>query len=696
MKKRVFSVMLIIAMLMGFMPIMASAEEYPVLTFGETVTVELGAGESKWYQFTPETDGRYSFDSSDEEGVDPVAALYDSSMTKIAENDDDNGANFRINAQLVAGETYYIEAYEFERDNTGSYSLTVSRALPTDVFFDEYSMESFVGESYTLKAHIYPEDADNTLTWKSSDESIATVDENGKVTFLKDGEVMITAETLNGLTDNCYFTVFPVFGTMEFGTEYEVVYQDEESPYGLYYKFTPTETAHYAIYSYDIVSDTEDIAVDPRAWMFDAYHDEVGYNDDDGEDVNFRLEALLEAGKTYYLKIYLYDKEARGSIKVNTEKIPLPESVSIDCGDITLEEGGLRDIYVTYSPLNAFQVDYTVESSDETVVGIDDKAAVAVGGGEATVTVTTENGLTDSIKVTVLGVAKLELDKEYTLECIESEGGNYMRYSYTPTVPGIYTIKTTGSTGEGFTTAVAIKDASGELRRNQEEKNSFILSYALEAGKKYYYEVNLTGDAGSINFMLTKKDDSTILKAETNTTYDVNIANGGGGAYYVFRPKYTGMYKIFSGIKDEIIDTKLYVYNSEWELFYSNDDGADNGQFYLEKEFTAGETYYLYCFPFDNNVIGEFTMRIEPDRTLDAKISQDGNSINITSNLNDADAMLYVAFYEGNKMIGIKEASLSEGRVTVPEDAKNFTKCAIYAFKSSAKPIYDPVVLTKE
>lgn len=695
MKKRVFSVMLVIAMIMGSMPIMASAEEYPVLTLGESVAVELGAGESKWYQFTPETDGRYSFNSSDEAGVDPVATLYDSSMTKIVENDDQEGANFQITSQLVAGETYYIEAYEFNKDNVGSYSLTVSRALPTDVFFDEYSMESFVGESYTLKAHIYPEDADNTLTWKSSDESIATVDENGKVTFLKDGEVMITAETLNGLTDSCHFTVYPVYGTMEFGTEYEVVYQDEESPYGLYYKFTPTETAHYAIYSYDIVSDTEDIAVDPRFWMYDAYRNELGYNDDGGENVNFRLETLLEAGKTYYLKFELCDKNARGSIKVNTEKIPLPESVSIDCGDITLEEGGCMDIYVTYSPQNAFQVDYTVKSSDETVVEIDDKAAVAVGGGEATVTVTTENGLTDSIKVTVLGVAKLELDKEYNLECIESESGNYARYSYTPTVPGIYTIKTTGSTGEGFTAAVAIKGSTNQLRCNQEEKNSFILSYALEAGKKYYYEVNLTGAAGSINFMLTKQDDSTILKAEANTTYDINITNGGGGAYYVFKPKYTDMYKIFSGIKDKTIDTKINVYNSKWELFYSDDDSAGNGQFCLEEEFTAGETYYLYSFPYTDTDIGEFTMRIESYRTLDAKISQDGNSINITSNLNDADAMLYVAFYEGNKMIGIKEASLSEGRVTVPEDAKNFTKCAVYAFKSSAKPIYDPVVLTK-
>lgn len=680
--------------MMSFMPIMTLAEDYLTLTFGETVTVELDLGESKWYQFTPKTDRTYVFSSSDDVNVDPVAILYDSSMTLIAEDDDDNDANFKITAQLVAGETYYLKAFEHDGDNTGSYSLTVGVTQPTDMFFDILAIESFVGESYTIEATVYPEGTDSTLTWKSSDESVATVDENGKVTFLKDGEVKITAETVNKLTDDCYFTVYPIFDTMEFGTEYEVVYQDEESPYGLYYKFTPTETACYAIYSYDIVSDTEDKDVDPRIWLYDAYYNEGGYSDD-GNDVNFRLAVSLEAGETYYLKIELYDKDARGSIKVNMEKIPLPESVSIDCGDIILDEGGCMDIYVTYSPLNAYQVDYTVESSDETVVKIEGKTVVAVEGGEATVTVTSENGKTDSIKVTVIDASEIELDREYALECIESERGNYMRYSYTPAVSGIYTIKTTGSTGEGFTAEVVIRDALNQLRYNGEETDSFILSYALEAGTTYYYEVNLTGEAGSINFMLTKQDDSTILKAETNTTYDVNITNGGNGAYYVFRPKYTVVYKIFSGIKETDIDTKLYVYNSEWEEFYENDDGAGNRQFCVEEEFIAGETYYLYCIAYSSDDTGEFTMRIEPMRTLDAQISEDGNSINITCDIVDAGAMLFVAFYEGNKMTGVKEASLSEDSVTVPEEAKNFTECVVYAFKSSAKPIYDPVVLTK-
>ena len=52
-----------------------------------------------------------------------------------------------------------------------------------------------VGNSHTIKATVAPEEiADETIvTWTSSDEKIATVDENGKVTAIAAGEATITA-----------------------------------------------------------------------------------------------------------------------------------------------------------------------------------------------------------------------------------------------------------------------------------------------------------------------------------------------------------------------------------------------------------------------------------------------------------------------------------------------------------------------
>ena len=51
-----------------------------------------------------------------------------------------------------------------------------------------------VGDTTTLKAEVLPADAtDPTITWTSSDDKVASVDENGKVTAVAEGKATITA-----------------------------------------------------------------------------------------------------------------------------------------------------------------------------------------------------------------------------------------------------------------------------------------------------------------------------------------------------------------------------------------------------------------------------------------------------------------------------------------------------------------------
>lgn len=88
--------------------------------------------------------------------------------------------------------------------NDGNYEATCKVTVASDVVkvtgisLDKTSATVGINNTITLKATVKPNDASNKgVTWKSSDTSIATVD-NGKVKGIKEGKVTITATTKDG------------------------------------------------------------------------------------------------------------------------------------------------------------------------------------------------------------------------------------------------------------------------------------------------------------------------------------------------------------------------------------------------------------------------------------------------------------------------------------------------------------------
>ena len=111
---------------------------------------------------------------------------------------------------------YYMWLY-FKGDNIKDiYAFVIVDALSDKIYLQSINLplnryNVSVGKSITLTPFFVPSNATNkNVTWSSSDEKIAKVDSNGKVTALKPGTVTIkiTAEEGNGdIFETCTVTV---------------------------------------------------------------------------------------------------------------------------------------------------------------------------------------------------------------------------------------------------------------------------------------------------------------------------------------------------------------------------------------------------------------------------------------------------------------------------------------------------------
>lgn len=88
---------------------------------------------------------------------------------------------------------------------SASCEVTVIGAAATKVALSNLTVN--VGETATILRTLTPAYADPTLTWSSSDPSVATVDEAGVVTGHKVGSAIVTATAASGVSGTCTVTV---------------------------------------------------------------------------------------------------------------------------------------------------------------------------------------------------------------------------------------------------------------------------------------------------------------------------------------------------------------------------------------------------------------------------------------------------------------------------------------------------------
>ena len=133
-------------------------------------------------------------------------------MTVTANYDDETSENVTSSASFsgydmsTSGTQTVTVSYG---GKTATYDITVSAIPVTGITLNTNVAEIEVGQTLQLTATVAPENATNKeYSWSSSDEDVATVDENGLVSAIAAGSAIITVTTTDGgKTATCAVTV---------------------------------------------------------------------------------------------------------------------------------------------------------------------------------------------------------------------------------------------------------------------------------------------------------------------------------------------------------------------------------------------------------------------------------------------------------------------------------------------------------
>lgn len=134
--------------------------------------------------------------------ADNKTITWTSSDEKVATVDKDG----KVTA--VANGTATITATSADGKHSATATITVKIAPEKLTLTAENKTLTKVGETLQITAKIEPDNAYDKLIWKSSDERVATVDVDGKVTAAGNGKAIITATTEDGkLSESVTITV---------------------------------------------------------------------------------------------------------------------------------------------------------------------------------------------------------------------------------------------------------------------------------------------------------------------------------------------------------------------------------------------------------------------------------------------------------------------------------------------------------
>ncbi len=356
--------------------------------------------------------------------------------TVIWSSSDDNIASVDAKGKVTAvnGGSAVITAESGGVKATCSVTVTVD---VTGVSLDVTEKTAEKGETFTITATVEPSDAtDKTVTWTSSNTSVATVDSDGKVTAVGGGFAVITA-TVGEKTATCNVTVTTDVTAVTLDIAEKTVKKGET--------FTLTATV--------APSDVTDKKV---TWSSD--NDSVASVDSNGK-------VTAVGGGSAVITAAAGGKTATCNVTVT---VPV-SGVTLDVTEKSVATGESFTLTATVEPSDATDKTVTWTSSNATVATVDSNGKVtAIGTGSAVITATA-SGKTVTCNVTVAAI--VNPDSSSTTEETNEDGSKTVTVEEKKTNTdgsSSESTKETTTSADGNKVSesetVVIKDESGNIK----------------------------------------------------------------------------------------------------------------------------------------------------------------------------------------------------------------------------------------
>ncbi len=352
---------------------------------------------SHTFALTVKTSGTYLMFA--ESPYDTIGELYTKKFLSLGSDDDSFGSNFCFEAELTAGETYYLTVSMWGTSHSaGSIDVTVCE-VPAD---DEKGVFDVYPDSVTLAVGdwwipYYDLDVTDALGFgETTDWDVVTVGIGTDVLATAVGTATVTFNAESGQSDTVEVTVVD---TPSLTVGEAVAVPASPDAYREYaYSFTAPADGTYIF---------KTIGMYTSLYLFDEENGQYEATKDCETDSGVALSLDMTSGQT--LTVYSNSAIGDGYQLVALGDVIAPQSVSLGVyeGSALLEQDGIPVFYTeTGVPLQVLYDDaittafeaYTLTADADGVYGYDN-VVYAEYEGTYEVTLTTDSGLTDSVTV---------------------------------------------------------------------------------------------------------------------------------------------------------------------------------------------------------------------------------------------------------------------------------------------------------